>query len=80
MKYLDSVIPIVMVELFQKLYGVGTNRLAGFVQEHYLTQEAHYSHELNKLIKFMCTDDIGLVLDGNCFDEVVAVEDVQLKL
>jgi hypothetical protein len=31
MKYLDSVIPIVMVELFQKLYGVGTNRVAGFV-------------------------------------------------
>jgi len=31
---------------------------------------------LNKLIKFTCTDDIGVVLDGNCFDEVVAVEDV----
>jgi hypothetical protein len=30
---------------------------------------------LNKLIKFMCTDDIGVVLDGNCFDEVVAVEE-----
>lgn len=29
MKYLDSVIPIVMVELFQKLYGVGTNRVTG---------------------------------------------------
>ena len=29
MKYLDSVIPIVMVELFQKLYGVGTNGVAG---------------------------------------------------
>ena len=30
---------------------------------------------LNKLIKFMCTDDIGVVLNGNCFDEVVAVEE-----
>ena len=30
---------------------------------------------LNKLIKFMRIDDIGVVLDGNCFDEVVAVEE-----
>jgi hypothetical protein len=29
---------------------------------------------LNKLIKFTCTDDIGVVLNGNCFDETLAVE------
>ena len=30
---------------------------------------------LNKLIKCIFTDDIGVVLDVNCFDEVVAVEE-----
>ena len=30
---------------------------------------------LNKLIKFTCTDHIGVVLNGNRFDEVVAVEE-----
>jgi len=30
---------------------------------------------LNKLIKFMYTDDIGVVLDGNFFAEVVAAEE-----
>ena len=35
----------------------------------------HLNFMLNKLIKLMCTDDIDVVLDGNCFDEVVAVEE-----
>ena len=30
---------------------------------------------LNKLINYMCTDDIDVVLDGNRFDEFVAVEE-----
>ena len=35
----------------------------------------HLNFMLNKLIKLMCTDDIDVVLDGNRFDEVVAVEE-----
>ena len=30
---------------------------------------------LNKLINYMCTDDIDVVLNDNRFDEVVAVEE-----